>query len=216
MRYVKVVLVPGEDELHPAADALAAEDAVTRETIHHLNLLNDGTAVTLSRLRGDRESLEAILADTEAILRYDVSDAGDELQAYAHFEPNETAHELLNLTREHELVLDTPIEYGANGALRVSVIGEDDVVQRAIEHVPDGIRLELERLSDYDPQLRELASLLTDRQQEILDAAVEAGYYEVPRHATHEDVAATVGISTTTVGEHLRKIEARILSEVVR
>lgn len=216
MRYVKVVLIPDGDELHPAADALAGEDAVTREAIHHLNLLNDGTAVTLSRLRGDREALEAILDGTDAILRYDVSDAGDDLQAYAHFVPNEMARGLLDLTREHELVLDTPIEYGPNGSLRVSVIGEDDVVQRAIDRVPDGIRLELERLSDYDPDLRELSSLLTDRQREILAAAVDVGYYEVPRDATHEDVAERVGISTTTVGEHLRKIEARILSEVAR
>ena len=74
--------------------------------------------------------------------------------------------------------------------------------------------MELEQLSDYDPELRELSSLLTDRQQEILDTATDLGYYRVPREATHEDIAADLDLSTTTVGEHLRKIEARMLSEI--
>jgi hypothetical protein len=214
MRYVKVVLVPDGDEFHPAADVLAAESAVIREAIDHVNLLNDGTAVTLSRLRGDPDRLVEILEATAAVIRFDVSETGGALQAYTHFEPNETTLALLELTREHELVLDTPVEYGPDGSLRVAVIGEDDVVQSAVAAVPEGVRLELEQLSDYEPEQRELSSLLTARQQEILDAAVEVGYYEAPRDATHEDVADRVGVSTTTVGEHLRKIEARLLSEI--
>lgn len=216
MRYVKVVLIPEDQELNPAGAALAAEPTVHRQAIDHVNLLNDGTAVTLSRARGDRERLDEILAATDDILRYDVSETGGELQVYVHFRPNETARALLEVTREHELVIDTPIEYGPDGSLRVAVIGEDEVVQAAIAHVPDAVRLELEQLSDYDPEERELSSLLTERQREILDAAVEVGYYEVPRHATHEEIADRVGLSTTTVGEHLRKIEARLLSEIAR
>ena len=216
MRYVKVFMSPEDGDLHPAAENLANNPKVTRQAIQHLNLLNDGTAVTLSRLRGDRAELERILSETDDILRWDVSEAGDDLQAYIHFVPNATTLALMELTREHELVLDTPIEYNPDGSIRVSVIGQDDVVQKAIDHVPDNVRLELEQLSDYDPELRELSSLLTDRQREILDAAVEVGYYQVPRKATHEDIADLVGISTTTVGEHLRKIEARLLSEIAR
>jgi len=216
MRYVKVVLVPDGDEFHPAADVFAGESALIREAIDHVNLLNDGTAVTLSRLRGDPDRLVEILEATAAVIRFDVSETGGALQAYTHFEPNETTLALLELTREHELVLDTPVEYGPDGSLRVAVIGEVDVVQSAVAAVPEGVRLELEQLSDYDPELRELSSLLTARQQEILDAAVEVGYYEAPRDATHEDVADRVGVSTTTVGEHLRKIEARLLSELAR
>jgi hypothetical protein len=216
MRYVKVVLVPDGDEFHPAAGVLAGESAVTREAIDHVNLLNDGTAVTLSRLRGDPDRLVEILEATAAVIRFDVSETGGALQAYTHFEPNETTLALLELTREHELVLDTPVEYGPDGSLRVAVIGEDDVVQSAVAAVPEGVRLELEQLSDYEPEQRELSSLLTARQHEILDAAVEVGYYEAPRDATHEDVADRVGVSTTTVGEHLRKIEARLLSELAR
>jgi len=40
------------------------------------------------------------------------------------------------------------------------------------------------------------------------------GYYESPRRATRDDVAA-VGCSPTTAGEHLRKAEARVFSQFV-
>ena len=214
MRYVKVSLIPTEGDIDPVGDRIAAEPSLTREAILHINRLNDGTVVLLTQLRGDPGALEAILEDREDVISYNVSTLRDGVQAYLHAEPNETAASLLNLTQEHEFVLDTPIEYGPEGGIRVAVIGEEETVRQAIEDVPEGIRVELEQLSDYDPELRELSSMLTDRQREILDTAAELGYYEVPRRATHQDIADELDLSTTTVGEHLRKIEARMLSEI--
>jgi DNA-binding CsgD family transcriptional regulator len=218
MRYVKIVLIPESGGLHPAGDVLDEESAVSEDTILHLNLLDDGTAVSLSTHRGDPERLREIFDASEDVLNYEVSDTEDGIQAYIHFRPNETTAELLKLTREYEFVLDTPIRWDPDdsGAIRVGLIGDDDTVQEAIEDVPDNVRLELEQLSEYSPESQELSAMLTDRQREILDTAVEVGYYEVPRRATHEDIAEALDLSTTTVGEHLRKIEARMLSEISR
>jgi predicted DNA binding protein len=58
--------------------------------------------------------------------------------------------------------------------------------------------------------------VLTTRQQEILQVAVEAGYYSNPRGATHEDIANTIGIAPTTVGDHLREIESKVFETLVR
>lgn len=216
MRYVKVVLIPEEGGLHPAATAIQADPAVALDAILHLNLLDDGTAVALSRHRGDPDRLGAILDAEEDVIKYNVSEVKAGVQTYVHSYPTDIGAELLGLMRKHEFVLDTPLKFDDDGALRVSVIGDEDTVQRAVEDVPDGVRVELERLADYEPQQRELTALLTDRQQEILDTAVELGYYEVPRRATHADIAEALELSTTTVGEHLRKIEARLLSELAR
>ena len=46
-------------------------------------------------------------------------------------------------------------------------------------------------------------------------AALELGYYRNPREATQEDVAAVLGCSPGTVGEHLRKAEERVFSQFV-
>ena len=214
MRYVKVSVIPTEGDIDPVASAIDAHPSLTRESILHISRLNDGTAVLLTQIRGEEGALDSVLASSEEVLFYDVYPQQDGLQAYVHTEPTAAAASLLELEQEHEFVLDMPIEYGPDGGLKVAVIGREETVRRAIDDIPEGIRVELEQLSDYDPELRELSSLLTDRQQEILDTATDLGYYRVPREATHEDIAADLDLSTTTVGEHLRKIEARMLSEI--
>jgi len=214
MRYVKVSLIPIAGTIDPVAEEIEAHPSLTRESILHISRLNDGTAVLLTQIRGEEEALAAILEGSEEIIMYNVSSLRDGLQAYVHTEPTETGAALLELEQAHEFVLDMPIEYGPEGGLKVAVIGEEETVRRAIDDIPENIRVELEQLSDYDPELRELSSLLTGRQQEILDTATGLGYYQVPRQATHEDIADELDLSTTTVGEHLRKIEARMLSEI--
>ena len=214
MRYVKVSVIPTEGDIDPVASAIEAHPSLTRESILHISRLNDGTVVLLSQIRGDEGALDSLLASSGEVLSYDVYPQRDGLQAYVHTEPTPAAASLLELEQEHEFVLDMPIEYGPDGGLKVAVIGREETVRRAIEDIPEGIRVELEQLSDYDPELRELSSLLTDRQQALLDTATDLGYYEVPRQATHQDIADELELSTTTVGEHLRKIEARMLSEI--
>ncbi|MFQ3320750.1 MAG: putative DNA binding protein, partial [Natronomonas sp.] len=56
---------------------------------------------------------------------------------------------------------------------------------------------------------------LTARQKEVLLAALEAGYYDESRQATYDDIASVVDCSATTVGEHLRKIEGRLVRGIV-
>jgi len=214
VRYVRVSLIPTGGDIDPVGEKIEAEPSLTRESILHISRLNDGTAVLLTQIRGDEAALDRILEGSDDVISHNVSPLRDGLQAYVHTEPTESASALLELEQEHEFVLDMPIEYGPGGGLKIAVIGREETVRRAIENVPDEIRVELEQLSDYDPELRELSSLLTERQQEILDTATDLGYYEVPRQATHQDIAEELDLSTTTVGEHLRKIEARMLSEI--
>jgi hypothetical protein len=216
MRHVTFVVVPEEDGLHPATEALESCPSVSRDTILHLNLLSDGTAVALNHHRGNPEALREILADCTDVLRHDVTAGETGIDSYVHFRPNKTTAALLWVTNEFELIVETPIRPAdESGAIRVGVIGPDDVVQHAIDYVPDTVRLELERLSDYEAGAKDQMRKLTDRQREILAIAIEVGYYDVPRQATHQTIADTLDLSTTTVGEHLRKIEANLLSDLI-
>jgi predicted DNA binding protein len=52
---------------------------------------------------------------------------------------------------------------------------------------------------------------LTVRQREVFDLARERGYYAWPRGATAADLAAELDVSKSTVLEHLRKAESRLL-----
>jgi len=52
---------------------------------------------------------------------------------------------------------------------------------------------------------------LTDRQQEAMEVAFRAGYYQWPRESTAAAVAETMGIAPPTLHAHLRKAEQSLL-----
>jgi predicted DNA binding protein len=214
MRYATVVISPEGGGLQPADQALASESTVTRDAIHQINLLSDGSCVSLYSVRGDLQLVGEILKGQEDVIAHDVSGDHEGL-AYIHFDPTETVRRLLSITQDNEIVLKTPIDCLESGGVRVTLVGDDGTIQRVVDSIPDSLTLSLEGIGDYHPDSEQLFSVLTERQQEILEAAVEMGYYEVPRNATHEDIASEVGVSAGTVGEHLRKVEGKVLSTLV-
>ncbi|MCU4751346.1 helix-turn-helix domain-containing protein [Halobacteria archaeon AArc-curdl1] len=53
---------------------------------------------------------------------------------------------------------------------------------------------------------------LSERQREIYELACEQGYYTWPRECTTRELADAAGIAKTTLLEHLRKAEAKLLN----
>ncbi|QIB74708.1 transcriptional regulator [Halogeometricum borinquense] len=61
------------------------------------------------------------------------------------------------------------------------------------------------------------SSLLPDlspRQYDVLQLAVEDGYYEIPRGTTTEAIADRLGVSRRTAEEHLRRAENKLIDTV--
>jgi predicted DNA binding protein len=214
MRYVRTVIIPRDGGLHPVDEALADDPNVERNLLHNISLLDDGTAITLFQLSGDMDRARVIADEADEVLDFQLSEGDDHITVYAHFVPTQEIIDLLSLFREYELILDMPLEYAADGALRAHIVGEEDVIREVIPKIPDGIGLNLEQISDYVPEEERLFSMLTERQQETLKAALEVGYYQVPRQATHQDIADYLDRSDGTVGEHLRKIEAKMMAAI--
>lgn len=215
MRYIECVLIPTDGGLHPAEERLANDPEVELELLYDINLLSDDTLVTLYELSGDEARVEEILDASPEICSYNLSHTGDSIYAYIHVESNETVSELLTILDEFEFVTDTPFVYTQRGGLKVTLVGKQETIREAIPAVPDNIRVKLEQMGTYAPSTDRLFSRLTTRQQETLLKAVELGYYDVPRQATHRDIARELDKSGGTVGEHLRKIEAQVLSQIV-
>lgn len=211
MRTATVRLSPPGEGLHPADAEVAARPDLEREAIDHITGLADGAGVVLCRLRGEAATVEAVLGDTDGVLEYHVTDADGSLYVYVHFVPTETAEALLELRRAHELVVQLPIRWLADGRLEVSAVGGDETLQAAVADLPEAVGVELVELTAYEPASDRPEALLTDRQLQVLDAAIEIGYYEEPRRGTQADVAEAVGLAPATVGEHLRRIEATVL-----
>lgn len=144
-----------------------------------------------------------------------VSGSDGTVFGYLHFEPTALARELLLRRRESEVTFDTPVEIATDGSCRVTMIGEDAAFTEAFRSLPDEVEVEVVETGTYHADTRELFDCLTDRQQQVLETAVREGDHETPREATHETIADRVGCSPGTVGEHLRKVESRVLSRFV-
>lgn len=211
MRYLTVLAHPDRGgAFHPLADRLADDPALTREAIHHVELLPDDTILLFAEGSGDSDRYAAIMADCDHVEDYLVS--GDERwMAVSQIRASDDSRALLEHRRDSDVVVETPIRIRDDGALRVTFVGSEGELRGLADAVREApVTFEVRETGDYDPDESALARLLTARQREVLDAAVDAGYYAAPRAATQADVAAALGVAPATVGEHLRKIEARV------
>lgn len=218
MRYLTVRLEPTDGgAFHPVGELLAEEPSITREAIHHVELLDDETVVTLAEGSGDRERYAELMTESPVVEDFMV--AGEERwMATSQFEARDPARQILSWRRESELVVETPIKINDDGSVRMTYLGSEGDFRALYDTMTASSALHMEVLEtgDYQPNPPTFSRVLTTRQQEVLQAAVDCGYYTNPRTATHEDIAATVGIAPTTVGDHLREIEARVFGTLVR
>ncbi|WP_302080766.1 helix-turn-helix domain-containing protein [Salinibaculum rarum] len=78
------------------------------------------------------------------------------------------------------------------------------------DHLDDlGFRFSIEYVREIGASQAD--QLLTNRQQEVLMAAVEAGYYLAPRESTLGDVAETLGVANATCSDVLHRAEGHII-----
>ena len=118
---------------------------------------------------------------------------------------------LLLAAKRSGLPIEMPLDI-EDGVATVEVTGEHERVAEMGRRLSDlGLRYEVERVRQrVDP-----ARLLTDRQRELLLAAVDLGYYDVPRRATLTEVADHVGIAKSTCSETLQRVQRTVIREFV-
>jgi predicted DNA binding protein len=216
MRYVRVRTTPADGQaFHPLGQALVEEPSVERGNITWVELLDDGTAILIGKAWGDESRYREILRESPYVLDFNVTSGEDWWYSYTHFEPTDTTREMLATKYESGLVMEMPITVDPDGAMEVTLVGPEEAFRQGFEQ-PESAEYEFEIIETgpYHPDLNDLYVSLTERQREILDTALELGYYEAPREATHEDIAQVVDISPSTIGEHLQKIEACVLGQL--
>jgi DNA-binding CsgD family transcriptional regulator len=118
------------------------------------------------------------------------------------------------LPEEQEAITRTVRGMDERG-IQVSVVGSQDDISRGVERLGEvGIDARVERFADYQGPAAPLDAL-TARQREVVRIAHDLGYFEVPRSATPEDVAAELDIDPSTVGEHLRRAQANLMDHLL-
>jgi len=118
---------------------------------------------------------------------------------------------LLLAAKRSGLPIEMPLDI-EDGVAEVEVTGEHERVAEMGRRLSElGLEFEVERVR----QRVNPARLLTDRQRELLLAAVDLGYYDVPRRATLTEVAEHAGIAKSTCSETLQRVERTVVREFV-
>ena len=216
MKYLKLSISPTARAIHPIDRVLAGHGAVNREALLHVGARADGTTVLLYRVTGNGDAFDDALAEQPEVFDHDVVDlGGNGYHAFVQAEATDGGATLLDIAHEHTLIIDTPLAFTEEG-LRATLVGTHENLRVALGDIPNGMDVSVDSAGTYVPGSEDLLSPLTDRQLEVFETAVEEGYYDVPRRATHEDVAENLGCAPSTVDEHLRKAESRVVTGLIQ
>jgi predicted DNA binding protein len=112
-----------------------------------------------------------------------------------------------------------------DGAECFDLLLEDrDELSDAIEILDEFGAVHLERVSQEfrheitpsSAEWQELLSSIPPRQRELLNLALERGYFAIPREVTLEELADEMEITKTTASNHLRKAEQKVMTFLIR
>jgi predicted DNA binding protein len=188
------------------------------EAIRSFEFLSDESVVVVYEVDGDAETLRRCLdAVPEKVRDATITAEGDTLVAQVHFYPDETFAELLAVHRSFGVSVEFPIQFVDHepSILELVETGPQKVLRERLAKTRELADVHVEYVRRHEPQTARRFGDLTDRQREVLVAAVECGYYRTPREATHEDIAAELDCSASVVGQHLRRIEQQLVSATV-
>ncbi|RQG95880.1 helix-turn-helix domain-containing protein [Natrarchaeobius chitinivorans] len=130
-------------------------------------------------------------------------------EATIHFET--TAPLLLFSSRESGMPIELPVEI-QDGEATVDVTGSRERLAELAEQLEFfGLQYRIENVSE---RLHE-SQLLSERQLEVVVAAVEEGYYDTPRRSSLTELADHLDIAKSTCSETLHRAEEAIVKRFV-
>lgn len=168
-------------------------------------LLEDG-ALELGEFHSDDvPAVVEAFKDHPAVREFDGLFA-DEDRALARYETSDTA--LYDFLRQSSFPPEFPILV-RDGWVTFDLTGPREQLQN-LQDTLEASPLDYEVASISDTEVP--ADLLTTRQQEVVERAVQLGYYTVPRDCTLSELATDLGVDKSTASGVLRRGEARIVS----
>ncbi len=100
--------------------------------------------------------------------------------------------------------------------VKVGFVGQSAQISRLLEEMErTKLRYKILSLTDAKFAAESSLSKLTDKQRSILMSAYNLGYYDIPRRFDSEQLAKKLNLSKSTVAEHLRKAEHRLIAEAI-
>lgn len=222
MKYVRCTLRFSESMIHPVHQCITEDDTMVKDQLLHGNRTN-AVDTFLFYVEGEMDAYASALDRTPQISGYELTRIGgtatdtatEEFYAYVKQEPSETDEQLFGAFTSDGVIVVPPIDFLGDRTARLTVLGEPAALSDALDVVPDGVHVDIERIGEYDQHGGVFDPGVTDRQYEAVVTALETGYYELPRQGSLEGIASEMGCSIGTASEHLRKAHRNIIERFV-
>ncbi|MFB6150234.1 MAG: helix-turn-helix domain-containing protein [Haloarculaceae archaeon] len=216
MRYLRVAVHQSPGDRHPMHQFVVEREGYAVSRLLQFSPPVDGTGAFLFHVEGPVEPYETALDGVSSIDAYELSPCPDEsFYLYVREEVTGASREFVGAFSQPGLVGLMPVEYRAEGTVRVTVVGPADRLQDAVDATPEGMDVEVLEVGEYDARRLDAAGGLTDRQFEAVAAAVDVGYYETPREGSVADVGDRLDCTPGTAAELLRRAERSVMHRVV-
>jgi predicted DNA binding protein len=169
----------------------------------------DDGAVELGAVSGsDVDAAVDAIRDHDAITSYEKLDA-ESGRVLGRYETTDRA--LYEFAAGPSLTPEFPVVV-QNGWFEFELTGTRQTFDRFRSTLEEGdVDYELLSLVGSDSP----SNRLTDRQQEVLEAAVRMGYFDVPRECTLAELAAELDVDKSTASGIVRRAEERIVKPFV-
>lgn len=211
MQSLRLTVRHTESTIHPIHRAVCESPDIDRERLLQGNTTGERNTL-LFHVEGDRQAYASALEETDAIVDYDIVALRDGFYAYLQEVPRDPDEALYAAFSLDSLVVVPPVVFRSDRTMRTTVLGDHDQLRSMLTALPEGMSVDIERVGTYrdDPAVE-----LTGRQRDVLAAALDAGYYEVPREGSLSAVAERLSLAESTVSAHLRKAEARLVERAL-
>jgi HTH DNA binding domain len=211
----RLVVEISQDEISkfsPTAELL--EKIESLEIISHLRFDKDGFA-GICRIKVKELSLDLRkLVGVGGLVRLELlSNEKDEHIVYMETRTRNMAW--FRGQNVPEVYLCPPIEF-KDGKLKLTFVGNLNEVKKLLARAEQvGQKFEILSLTDATFSPDSILQVLTEKQRKILSTAYENGYYDVPRKIDSEELAQKLNIVKSTLVEHLRKAEKRLITDIM-
>ncbi|WP_339105451.1 helix-turn-helix domain-containing protein [Haloterrigena salinisoli] len=206
--------------LPPAMQSPAPEgtlESVRREEVLSWEIDREARRIRfLSLIVGDPGVLGDLADDLEHMYRYDLTPVdADTFYGYVEMDLRSSDVALLEAFDLPGLVIVPPMVYTGRENVHITVLGDPEAMPTLLGRIPDGVGVEVRRVSEHQRRAETLAGRLTARQFEALEVAQELGYFDVPRTGSLAEVAAKLDCSESAASTLLRSAEAALVEAAV-
>lgn len=116
-----------------------------------------------------------------------------------------------------KMLMTRPPDFLDVDRMKVEMIGKEDEIKKLVHYANKGgdNSFKILGLTSIDTKGESLLSKLTSRQRQILLTGYALGYYDVPRKISSDDLSRHLNADKSTVVEHLRKAERKLIGSII-